>query len=185
MTPEKKLRVLHVFHRFYEKKKRALLKKVIAGCGEDVHFSQKLSLLGRKLHVGNHVYVGEGCLFMCQNAPIHIGDHVMIAAHVTMISGDHRTDVIGKYMMEVGEDEKLPENDLPIVIEKDVWIGVGATVLKGVTVGEGAVIAAGSVVTKDVPPYAIVGGVPAKVLKYRFTEEEIRRHKQILSERGV
>ena len=60
-----------------------------------------------------------------------------------------------------------------IVIDDDVWIGYGATILSGVHIGQGAVIAAGAVVTKDVPPYAIVGGVPAKVIKYRFPQEMI------------
>lgn len=61
-----------------------------------------------------------------------------------------------------------------IRIGNDVWIGTNVIILQGVTIGNGAVIAAGSVVTKDVPPYAIVGGVPAKIIKYRFTEEQIK-----------
>lgn len=64
-------------------------------------------------------------------------------------------------------------NNHRIVIGNDVWIGFRATLMAGITVGDGAVIAAGALVTKDVPPYAIVGGVPAKVIKYRFTEEQI------------
>ena len=60
------------------------------------------------------------------------------------------------------------------VIGNDVWIGVGSTLIDGVKIGDGAIIAAGAVVTKDVPPYAIVGGVPAKIIRYRFDEETIR-----------
>jgi serine acetyltransferase len=60
-----------------------------------------------------------------------------------------------------------------IVIDDDVWIGYGVTILSGVHIGQGAVVAAGAVVTKDVPPYAIVGGVPAKIIKYRFSPEII------------
>ena len=67
-----------------------------------------------------------------------------------------------------------------VEIGNDVWIGTRATILDGVRVGDGAIIAAGAVVTKDVPPYAIVGGVPAKVIKYRFTDEKI---KELLNER--
>ena len=58
-------------------------------------------------------------------------------------------------------------------IGNDVWIGLNATILDGVTIGDGAIVAAGAVVTKDVPPYAVVAGVPAKIIKYRFTESQI------------
>ena len=68
----------------------------------------------------------------------------------------------------VTDDEKLPENDLDVVFEGDNWIGASAIILKGVTIGKGSVIAAGSVVTKSIEPYTIVGGVPAKTIKKRF-----------------
>lgn len=67
-----------------------------------------------------------------------------------------------------------------MVFEGDNWIGANATILKGVTIGEGAVVAAGAVVTKDVAPYTIVGGVPAKYIGDRFTPEELARHRQVL-----
>lgn len=65
-------------------------------------------------------------------------------------------------------------NKISVIVGNDVWIGSDANILEGVVIGDGAVIAAGSVVTKNVPPYAIVGGVPAKILKYRFEENEIK-----------
>ncbi|MNI40841.1 Chloramphenicol acetyltransferase [compost metagenome] len=77
----------------------------------------------------------------------------------------------------LSKDEVIDLYSMPynqkIVIGNDVWIGANAVILPGVTLGDGAVIGAGAVVTKDVPPYAIVGGVPAKVIRYRFTPEEI------------
>lgn len=75
-------------------------------------------------------------------------------------------------------NEKLPENDAPVVIEDDVWIGANVTILKGVTIGRGSVVAAGAVVTKSCPPYSIIGGVPAKVLKMRFAPENIEVHER-------
>ena len=68
------------------------------------------------------------------------------------------------------------------VIEDDAWIGHGAILMSGVRIGRGAIVAAGSVVTKDVPRYAIVGGVPAKVIRYRFNEEQQREHDRVLDE---
>ena len=62
-----------------------------------------------------------------------------------------------------------------IIIENDVWIGANSTVMSGIKIGNGAIVAAGSTVTKNVPPYAIVAGNPAKVVKYRFTDEQIKK----------
>lgn len=104
----------------------------------------------------------------------------MFGPHVFMITGGHRYDIIGRYMSSIKENEKLEENDRPIIVEGDNWIGANSIVLKGVTIGEGSIIAAGSVVTKDVPPYSIVGGVPARVIKMRFNDEEIKKHKELL-----
>ena len=82
----------------------------------------------------------------------------MFGPNVTMITGDHRVDIVGRLMTSVTDSEKLPENDLPIILNGDNWIGANSTILKVVTVGEGAVVAAGALVNKNVPPYAIVGG---------------------------
>ena len=76
-----------------------------------------------------------------------------------VIRGAHRYDLVGKTMIEVTEDERLPENDQDVIIEDDVWIGQNAIILKGVRVGEGSIIGAGSLVTKDVPLYTIHVGI--------------------------
>ena len=91
----------------------------------------------------------------------------MFGPNVTVITGDHRIDILDRPMCSITDDEKLPENDQDVVIEEDVWVGAGATILKGVTIGNGSVVAAGALVKKDVPPYAVVGGVPAKIIKMR------------------
>ncbi len=77
--------------------------------------------------------------------------------------------------------DKLPENDLDVVIEEDVWVGANVIILKGVTIGRGSVIAAGSIVTKNVEPYSIYAGVPARKIKERFSEEEISEHEKLMA----
>lgn len=76
---------------------------------------------------------------------------------------------------------KDPDNDQDVIIEGDNWIGMNTTILKGVTIGRGCIVAAGAIVTKSTPPYSIVAGVPAKVIKMRFSEEDIIRHESALT----
>ena len=153
------------------------------GC--NVHIGYGADLIPSHIHCGHHVHIGPHASFMASIAHIYIGNYVTFGPNVTIRGGDHRIDIIGKHIYEIGEDEKLPENDKDVIIEDGVWCGCNVTILKGVRIGKGAVVAAGSVVTKDVPSYSIVGGNPAKVIKYRFTEEQIKEHEKILKERGV
>ena len=116
------------------------------------------------------------------SSKIVIGNYCSIAPEVYFISGsDHRMDNISSYPYKVkvlGEQQEGISKG-SIFVRDDVWIGFRATILSGVEIGQGAVIAAGSVVTADVPPYAIVGGTPAKIIKYRFTPNIIRKLNQI------
>lgn len=87
----------------------------------------------------------------------------------------------GRFIYDIGEGEKNPEDDADVIIEDDVWVGCNVTILKGVTIGRGGIVAAGAVVTKSVPPYTIVGGVPAKKIGNRFkTVEDTIYHDSIL-----
>lgn len=92
-----------------------------------------------------------------------------------MLDGEHRYDTVSTYPFKARllneSGDTLSKGS--ITIEDDVWIGYRVTILSGVHVGQGAVIAAGAVVTTNIPPYAIVGGVPAKVIKYRFDDNSI------------
>ena len=112
------------------------------------------------LTLGERSFIGEFCV-LGTNARVDIGCDVMIAQAATIRDTDHGFEAIDVPMLKQGI------RTAPVMIEDDVWIGHGATVLKGVRIGRGAVVAAGAVVTKDVPPYAIVGGIPARILRMR------------------
>lgn len=130
------------------------------------------------LSVGDGSSIPKGSVFYCTEAPLIIGKKVIFGPHPTIITGDHRIDVVGSYIMD--NVEKLPENDAPVIIEDDVWVGANVTILKGVTIGRGSVVAAGAVVNRSFPPYSVIGGVPAKILKYRFTIDEVLEHECML-----
>lgn len=107
------------------------------------------------------------------NERVQIGNYCSIGPEcVFMTGGEHPYDRLSTYPFhaKLGLCENESVSRGPIVLEDDVWLGFRVTVMSGVRIGKGAVVAAGAVVTKDVPPYAIVGGVPAKVIKYRFPE---------------
>lgn len=110
------------------------------------------------LTMGTNVRINENVFI--QSATI--GNNVMIAPNVAILSSTHRYDRLDIPMVEQGDILGDPP-----IIEDDVWIGRSAIIKHGVTIGTGAIVGACSLVTKDVPPFAIVGGVPAKIIKYR------------------
>jgi acetyltransferase-like isoleucine patch superfamily enzyme len=95
-----------------------------------------------------------------------------------LIGGVHNTSVVGQFMIDV--HIKRPEDDLGVVIEDDVWVGARAIILHGVTVCRGAIVAAGSIVTHNVPPYAVVAGVPARIIRFRWPPKTILAHEEAL-----
>jgi acetyltransferase-like isoleucine patch superfamily enzyme len=122
----------------------------------------------RNMEIGKYVFINHHTNFSTPMG-MKIGDYVMIGPYCLFASVHHKFDDWKTPMIL-----QKPEIH-PIVIESDVWIGAKVTVLGGVTIGRGAIIAAGAVVTKDVEPYSIVGGVPAKLIKYRFDKKTIRK----------
>ncbi len=161
------------------------IKKQMKSCGNNVYLRPSSSDFKGlyNLSIGNHVIIPKGSTFYCTEAALTIGNKVIFGPKPTIITGDHRLDRLGVYIID--SYDKLPENDQPVVIEDDVWAGANVTILKGVTIGRGSIIASGAVVTRSTPPYSIVGGVPARVLKFRFSADEILEHEKILySESG-
>jgi acetyltransferase-like isoleucine patch superfamily enzyme len=157
-------------------------KREMKYCGKDVHMRPTACTIKgvNNLSVGDKTYISKGTTIYCTDAPLTIGKYVAISANSAIFTGDHRSDLIGRFLMDISVPEKLPENDQPVVIEDDVWVGARVIILKGVTIGHGSIIAAGSVVTKSFPPYSIIGGVPARLIKMRFSEDQIRENDRLL-----
>ncbi len=130
--------------------------------------------LERDLVAGEYCFINRRCVIQ---AKVRLGRYVMIASEVAVVGGDHRIDRPGVPATFSGRPEIVAT-----IFEDDCWIGHGATVLQGVRVGRGAVVAAGAVVTKDVPPYEIHGGVPARKISERFPDPADRAiHEAMLS----
>lgn len=147
---------------------RSSLKKV----GKKFHFGYDSKFLDHRLiEVGDNVFMGLGTLISV-NVTVIIGNNVMFGPRVTIIGGNHNFNKVGIPMRYV----KTGGENIPIIIENDVWIGANVTILKGVTIAEGCVVGAGSVVTKSMPPYSICIGNPCKPYKLRFSETDLNDH---------
>lgn len=116
---------------------------------------------GPKLVIGDNVFIGAGCEFNFKRG-IKIGSHCLIAAGCHFVDHDHQA---ARRDGPIGAQSDGPE--AAVVVEDDVWLGANVVVLKGVTIGRGAIVAAGAVVTHTIPPYEIWGGVPAKKIGER------------------
>lgn len=130
---------------------------------DDFVLDRNVSLItiGGKIQIGKRVKINPYCIIYGNGKGVSIGDDVLIAAQTIIIPANHNFDNINIPI------NKQKENSKGITIGDDVWIGAGCKILDGVKIGKGAIIAAGSVVNKNIPEFAIVGGVPAKVIKYR------------------
>ena len=133
----------------------------------------------RSLSVGRDVYVGKGCTIECDG---QIGNNVLIANRVGIVGRrDHDYRAVGVSIRQAPWVGDEPERlSTPVVIADDVWVGYGAIVLGGVTLGRGCVVSAGAVVTRDVPAYSIVAGSPATAIGERFSAQEILQHEAAL-----
>lgn len=132
---------------------RALLEELLPNIPEDSNISPPMQIdMAKNVRVDHGVFINHNLTIMARGG-VEIGEGVMIGPHVSLLTANH--DFADHYVLLCGE----------IKLQKNAWIGANATILAGVTVGENAVVAAGAVVTKDVPANTVVGGNPARVLK--------------------
>jgi len=150
-------------------------------CGKNVIFDPFSNFSYKNISIGDDVYIGPDAKFLTALSTIKIGNKVMFGPEVMLIGGNHNTSVIGSYMFDI--KTKKPEDDLPIVIEEDVWVGARVTILKGVKISKGCIIAAGSIVNKTTEPYGIYAGAPAKRLRDRFEGDDLSCHLKILKDK--
>lgn len=150
-----------------------LLRPAFCRYGKFFIFDPRDNFSFQNIEVGDNVSIGSGALFLATESKIFLGNKVLFGPNVMIIGGNHNTSAVGEFMYDV--HNKRPYDDQDIVFEDDIWVGAGAIILKGVHVGRGAIIAAGAIVNRDIPPYTVVGGVPAKIIGTRFQELSILR----------
>lgn len=173
---------------------KCLLCKLLLMKRKNIHIGNRTSF-GRgtvfyaptETYIGNNVYIGKYCSL---ETDIVIKDDVLIGNNVGLIGKyDHDYTQVGTSIKDSPQIRDKNYNfkgrGLKIEIDNDVWIGYGAVIVSGVCIKRGAIVAAGSVVTKDVPAYAIVAGNPAKIKGYRFTQEQIQEHERVLYHTGI
>lgn len=135
----------------------ALLGQLLGAMGEGCWIEPPLYVnWGSRITLGDHVYANTG-LTVIDDTFVNIGSHVMLGPRVTISSASHPVDPELR--------RQAYQYDLPVVLEENVWVGAGATILPGVTIGKNSVIGAGSVVDRDIPPDVVAVGVPCRVLR--------------------
>jgi acetyltransferase-like isoleucine patch superfamily enzyme len=157
--------------KIFRRLKMLLLRNAFYAHGQNFIFDPDGLYSYENIQVGDHCTIGFGSILLASESRIIFGDKVMLGPSVVIIGGNHNTAVVGEYMYDV--KEKRPQDDEDVILEDDVWVGSRATILKGVRIGRGAIVAAGALVTKDVLPYSIVGGCPAKQISTRFSSLDI------------
>ncbi|MBN2260713.1 MAG: acetyltransferase [Clostridiales bacterium] len=144
--------------------RRLLVKKLFKSVGKNVNIEKGVFFgNGSEIKIGDYSGIGLDAQL---SGPISIGNHVMMGPQVMIYTSNHNYNSKDLPMVFQGNSDPKP-----VIVEDDVWIGARSILLPGVIVGKGSIIAAGSVVTKEVPAFSIAGGNPAKVIKMRFENE--------------
>ncbi len=132
------------------------------------------SKISKDLRADAYSYIGPNCIIY---PGVTIGRYTMLAQNVQILGADHNYNTAGTPITFSGRP-----NLKQTIIGRDVWVGANSTIMAGVNIGDGCIIAVGSVVSKDIPPFSIYGGIPAKLIKKRFkSEEDIEKHLNMLN----
>jgi acetyltransferase-like isoleucine patch superfamily enzyme len=147
--------------------------------GKDVVIQATAILIGdNKIEIGDGSWIGSYCNLRPVDHKIVIGKNVLIAQMVSIISDSHEYRDVNKPMKEQGIF------GADIIIEDNVWVGCNSVILHGVRIGTGSIVSAGSIVTKNIPPYSIVAGVPAKIIKrYSFKSKKWIKYNNFMNRR--
>lgn len=137
--------------------------------GKEVNINKNGFIAGDNIYIGQYSYIGPYT---------EIGNFCMLSDYINIIGEDHVFDKVGIPIILSG----VPKSERKTIIQDDVWIGHGVTIMRGVKIGEGSIIAANSVVTKNIIPYSINAGIPSKQIKMRFDSESIKVHRKILED---
>ncbi len=145
-------------------------------CGRGVNLARHgIIVRPEEMSVGDNVYIGPR--FMISAWGLTLGSNILIGPNLVIMCENHLFDKVGRPMF----DYSLDKNIVGVDIEDDVWIGANVTILKGVTIGEGSVVGACSLLTKSILPYTISFGNPASEVKLRFTPEELKKHLHVVN----
>lgn len=131
------------------------------------------------IYLGDNTNIAANSYISAYNAKFIVKKNCALAEGLTVHTGNHAR-ILGMFITDITEKNKPKGFDKDITINEDCWVGCNVTLLCGVTIGRGCTIAAGAVVNKDIPPYCIAGGVPAKVIKRIWTIDEILQHEAAL-----
>jgi len=156
--------------------RKLIIKKSLKHCGKSVKLGPNVFILNPHLvTIGDNVFIGDKST-ISGNVHIDIGNDVLFGPEVMIRGGDHNINYVGKHMRFVKSGGK----NMPVTIEDDVWIGTRAIILKGVKIGEGAVVGAGAIITRDIPPYTVNVGNPSKPIKLRFNKDDLQKHIELV-----
>lgn len=183
----RKNRLLCSFYTLF--RKYSLRKKQLGFCGKDVRIDYPIDVTQpENLFLYDNTIISAGATIYCERARFIMKKNAGAACGLMVVCGNH-AQIVGRWSRSVTDRDKEPLShdhnyDRDIVVEEDVRMGANVTLLSGVRIGRGSTIGNGSVCRMDVPPYAVVMGNPARVIRFNFTPCEILEHEKILYSKG-